>query len=64
MNPNRTDESDPDRHIDPPSAAPGPPAEQAALTPSLPIAEVRAEQEGPWGRFLSALLGALSAWAT
>jgi hypothetical protein len=63
MGTNRKDESDRDRRNAPPSAAPGPPAEQAA-PPSLPIADVQAEQGGVWRRLLSALLRALSAWGT
>ena len=64
MGTNPKDESDRDRRNAPPPAAPGPPAEQAALPPSLPIAEVQAEQGGVWRRFLSALRRALSAWGT
>jgi hypothetical protein len=64
MGTNRKDELDRDGRNVTPSAAPGLPAEQAALPPSLPIADVQAEQGGAWRRFLSALMRALSAWGT
>jgi hypothetical protein len=64
MGSNRMGESGRNRRIAPPSAVPGSPAEQAALAPSFPIAEVWGEQEDPWSRFLTVLLRALSTWPT
>jgi hypothetical protein len=60
----RWEESDPNLRFAPQPAAPGPLAERAALAPSSPEAEAWAQREGPWSRFLTALLRALSAWHT